>query len=260
MSTLLDSATIADPAVTPDWVRAAYHSYRKEISDPAFPCYFGTKAEQQGHMRYLYADDDQRDNLPAAVADFVRFSRDNPRRRHVLIVFLRGPGSDTPFTTDEERFWQFLAELHESDPEPWPADVPSDPDDPRWEFCFAGDPMFAFPSIPSYQRRRSRRIGDGFAVCFQPRRVFFGVGRDDPGGIRIRHEIYDRVRRWDSIPPHPALEPLAYGDTEMREWRQYVLPDGNVPLLDRCPLTTGSASTRAAARPACPVSGPVLTT
>lgn len=102
----------------------------------------------------------------------------------------------------------------------------------------AGDPMFAFPSIPAYQHRRSRRMGEHFLMCFQPRRIFFGVDRGDPGGERIREDIYARVEDWDAVPPHPQLVDLAYGDPTMREWRQYALPDQNTRLLEQCPLHT----------------------
>ena len=133
--------------------------------------------------------------------------------------------------------------LHAHDPSPWPEGIPADPDDPAWEFCFAGDPMFAFPCIPAYRQRLSRRMGSYFAMCFQPRRVFFGVDRADPGGERIRADIYERVRRWDCLPPHPELVDLSYGDPRMREWKQYVLPDHNRHLREQCPLHTDADTT-----------------
>jgi uncharacterized protein len=229
-------------AVVPDWVRAAHRQYREVILDPRFPCYFGTKAEAQGHMRFAYVRHDRDPVLPRALAEFVDFSRAHPTRRHVFIVFFP-PGPDD-FAAQTCRFWDNLQWLHEQDPQPWPAQVPADPDEPAWEFCFAGDPMFAFPCLPAYRRRLSRRMGDGFAMCFQPRRVFFGVNRDDPGGERIRADIYARVARWDRVPPHPDLVDQAYGDPTMREWKQYVLPDDNGELRSRCPFHMTGRSAR----------------
>jgi FPC/CPF motif-containing protein YcgG len=240
MRELLTSEEIRARDDVPPWAREAHGQYRQEILDPAFPCYFGTKAERQGHMRFAIIGDGENPDLASALTDFVAFSRANHRRRHVFIALLQERPAG--FGDAQSRFWELLDWLHRHDPEPWPADVPADPDDPNWEFCFAGDPMFAFPCIPAYRNRRSRRMGDGFALCFQPRRIFFGVDRSDPGGERIRSDIYDRVRAWDGIPPHPDLEQLSYGDPDMREWKQYVLPDHNGELAARCPVMGGHAA------------------
>ncbi len=240
MNLLLTSDDIETGRGTPEWARQAHAQYRQEILDPAFPCYFGTKAEAQGHMRFCLVPEQSPQVLAPALAEFVQFSRENANRRHVFIAIFEEPSAG--FAADEARFWRLLEHLHENDPAAWPPDVPQDPDDPRWEFCFAGDAMFAFPCIPAYENRRSRRMGEAFMMCFQPRRIFFGVERSDPGGERIRTDIYDRVRRWDGQPPHPDLEQLAYGDPSMREWKQYVLPDQNTSLPTRCPMSMSDTS------------------
>src|SRR3954462_14935728 len=54
-------------AVVPEWVRAAHRQYREVILDPRFPCYFGTKAEAQGHMRFAYVRHDRDPVLPRAL-------------------------------------------------------------------------------------------------------------------------------------------------------------------------------------------------
>lgn len=219
----------------PDWASRAYESFVGTLRNPDFPCYFGTQAERQGYLRYGLVSGDRYERLPDDLREFVALSRAQPRHRHLYVVFfdrhddLRG---------DERRFWELLQWLHEHDSAPWPEAIPADTDDPNWEFCFDSDPMFVFPSIPGYRSRRSRRIGEAFAVCFQPRRIFAGVERGDPGGEAIRTDIYQRVRRWDDVPPHPGLEDLAYGDPAMREWKQYVLPDRNTALRGSCPLDT----------------------
>ncbi|WP_410599747.1 YqcI/YcgG family protein [Amycolatopsis sp. lyj-90] len=219
----------------PRWVEDAHAEFVGVLLDPEYPCYFAGQAERQGHLRYSFVVGDDLTSLPSTLARFAEVSRTAPRNRHVLTVFF---DETTDLDTDEQRFWNTLQWLHERDPAPWPADVPRDPDDAAWEFCFAGEPMFVFPSIPGYRHRRSRGVGSHFALCFQPRRIFAGVERQDPGGEAIRTRIYDRVRRWDDIPPHPDLEFLAYGDPQMREWKQYALPDGNDPLPRTCPLHT----------------------
>lgn len=217
----------------PAWVHQAHQRFREVLLEQDYPCYFGGQAERHGELRYSFVVGDELGHLPTTLTDFVRLSRNTERNRHILVVFFDEHGD---LRSDGRRFWELLQWLHDHDPEPWPAAIPADPADPGWEFCFSGDPMFVFPSIPGYRDRRSRRIGDYFTLCFQPRRIFAGVERQDPGGEAIRASIYQRVRKWDALPPHPDLEFLAYGDPEMREWKQYILPDDNEPLPSACPL------------------------
>jgi len=225
------------------WLVRAHAAFCDELLDPGYPCYFGSQAEREGFLRYTTATEDDLEPLRDDLTAFVELSRANPRHRHVLVVFFDHT-QDESFDASAGRFWRTLQWLHDHDPEPWPANIPSDPDEAEWEFCFNDDPMFAFPVIPAYRLRRSRGPGSYFALCFQPRRIFAGVNRDDPGGEPIRRHIYERVRAWDAVPPHPVLEPMAYGDRDMREWRQYVLPDANSELPASCPLRIGAHSGR----------------
>jgi FPC/CPF motif-containing protein YcgG len=240
----LHAAELIADGTTPAWVADAYAQYRDVILDPAFPCYFGTKAQERERMRFSYVCGGERDHLPDVLRSFVEHSRAYPKHRSVLLVFYEPDGRQRTLAEDEDRFWELLGWLHERDREPWPADVPTDPSDPHWEYCFAGDPMFVFPCSPAYRARRSRRMGPYYMVCFQPRRVFYGVESGSPAGQRARERIWQRVRAWDPIEPHPKLEHMAYGDPEMREWKQYVLPDENTPLRASCPFApkAGAAS------------------
>ena len=235
-SCLLTGDELRDPAATPAWLQEAYETYRDVILDPAFPCYFGTKAEERDRMRFCCVRDGEQDHLPDVLRAFLAHSREHPRHRSVLIVFYEPDGRPRTLAEDEARFWELLRWLHERDREPWPDDVPTDPSDPHWEYCFAGEAMFVFPCSPAYRSRRSRRMGPYYMVCFQPRRVFYGVESGSPAGQRARERIWARVRDWDAVEPHPELEHMAYGDPEMREWKQYVLPDDNTPLRGRCPF------------------------
>ncbi len=239
---LLTGTDVRDHGLVPAWVPRAYAHYRETILDPGFPCYFGTKAEERDRMRFTYASDDDRDHLPDVLRAFVQHSRAHPKHRSVLIVFFEPDGRRRTLAEDEQRFWELLDWLHARDPEPWPDDVPIDTSSPHWEYCFAGDPMFVFPCIPAYRMRRSRRMGPYYMVCFQPRRVFYGVEQGTPGGERARKRIWEKVRSWDPVEPHPELEHMAYGDLEMREWKQYVLPDDNEPLPQNCPFHPRAAS------------------
>src|ERR1044072_3302545 len=162
---LLSGAEVRDAEAVPAWVPSAYRHYRETILHPDFPCYFGTKAEERDRIRVSYASEREGDHLPGVLRAFVEHSRAHPKHRSVLIVFFAPDGRRRTLADDAERFWELLGWLHERDRDPWPEDVPGDPADPHWEYCFAGDPMFVFPCSPAYRLRRSRRMGPYYMVC-----------------------------------------------------------------------------------------------
>ena len=112
------------------------------------------------------------------------------------------------------------------------------PDDGDWEFCFHGTQMFVFAATPTHELRISRQLGPGMILLFQPRNVFHGIEGGTPGGIAARNRIHDRLRKWDLVPPHPAMG--AYGDPAHPEWRQYFIGDHDRSVHSSCPLTEAS--------------------
>lgn len=235
---LLESEAMADSGLVPGWVTRAFAQYRQALLDEEFPCYFGTAAERRGDMQYSWADDRTAagiEHLPGVVRSFLDVVRIDRRRRRVLAIVMPGDREST-LAADERRFWRLLDFLHSQDARGWPEQVPRDPDLPGWEYCFDGEPMFAFACSPHYQRRFSRRMGAAFLLCFQPRSIFSGIEGWSRAGQRARQLILERARAYDAVPPHPGIANMAYGDPAMREWRQYMLPDENTPLLAQCPF------------------------
>ena len=55
-----------------------------------------------------------------------------------------------------ERLFWLLSRTTEYDTEPWPADLPEEPTDHLWEFCFAGEPYFVYCATPAHELRQSR--------------------------------------------------------------------------------------------------------
>jgi FPC/CPF motif-containing protein YcgG len=86
--------------------------------------------------------------------------------RASLVTFFRPPERTLPEQAYHERLWHVLQFLHVHDPEPWPDEIPTDPDDPYWEFAFAGEPMFPTCRAPFYKRRRSRYCPVGLEITF----------------------------------------------------------------------------------------------
>jgi len=68
--------------------------------------------------------------------------REEHSARASLVTFFKPPERSLSEREYHRTLWHILQTLHLHDPEPWPADIPTDPDDPYWEFCLGGEPMF----------------------------------------------------------------------------------------------------------------------
>lgn len=199
----------------------------------AYPCHFGRVALER---RELYATffDDSPEQLADALRRFLDLSRPYPQRRLALAAFRRPDGVERDPEGCGRRFWELLRALRDLDERPWPDDIPTSPEDPAWEYSFHGVPMFIFAAAPLYRRRRSRHLGPGMVMLFQPRNVFDGIEGSTPAGAKARKLIRRRLSEWDDAPPHPDMGD--YGDASNHEWLQYFLPDDDSRAFDTCPM------------------------
>lgn len=127
-------------------------------------------------------------------------------------------------------FWSVLRFLNQHDPQAWPADIPQDTEDPLWEFCFNGEPIFVVCNTPAHDKRRSRSA-KGFLITFQPRWVFEELKGEK--GEKGRQLVRERLEKYDEVPLHPAMG--AYGDEVNREWKQYFITNENTSPA-KCPF------------------------
>ncbi|WP_232686177.1 YqcI/YcgG family protein [Halobacterium zhouii] len=213
-----------------EWKAMRYRSFDRTMTedDPPFPCYFATDAHEDGHIRYLFAPSEATEAGKAAVADSLETYLDSARDIADLTsmaVFFEPPSGELGLETYRERFWDLLGYLHRHDPAPWPDEIPVDPGDPEWEFCYAGEPVFMVARAPCYERRRSRYTPHGLEITVQPRWVFDGLGGDTEEGQRARKIIRGRLAEYDDVARHPDIGD--YGAPGVHEWEQYVLPDDN---------------------------------
>lgn len=239
---LLTRKDLGAGKLVPNWLRFEYGVFRERLSDPAYPCYFGTASERRGELRYGWVEGEDMGHVPALLREFLALSRSNPNVRHALALFFRPEVVERPLSYYRKRFWDVLRFMHGADASPWPEDRPSDPEDPKWEFCFDGEPMFVFASTPAYETRDSRNMGNSLVLLFQPRRIFDGVEGGTPAGTKAREMIRDRMRDWDGMDYHPDMG--TYGDPSSFEWKQYFLPDDNSPVMGGCPFHSGSQGGR----------------
>ncbi|HEY0184752.1 MAG TPA: AMP-binding protein, partial [Rhodopila sp.] len=217
----------------PGWLVHCYDEFRRTVTDPAFPCFFGTQAETRGEMFYSFVNARDLSHLPATMAKFAELSAALENQRNNFAVFFEP--SSQQFTHDEFRraCWNALQYLHDHDNHPTVMEQP-DPTDAAWEFSFAGMQMFVVGCSPSYCRRRSRNIGPGIVMLFQPRSVFIDTVTKREIGIEARASVRRRLLAWDGVAAHPDLG--VYGDPDNREWKQYFLPDTDAPEAGTCPF------------------------
>lgn len=218
-----------------------------------FPCTFAVAAARKRTLRFGFVDGAGDRGDWAALPDLLRRYLEGYQalgKDTSFVVFFRPEpgGAALPLDGFRQRFWDVLGYLADKDSSPWPAELPTDPDDPLWEFTFGGVPIFVVCNTPAHGERRSRHAAD-FMITFQPRWVFEGLEADSPRGAAARRTIRARLRAYDTVPPSPALG--SYGDTDNREWRQYFLPDaddGPPQAWERCPFLSARTLPGPAAR------------
>lgn len=249
-----------------DWQAARYRAFRETMTDESapFPCYFAVEAQREGSFRYVFPgppdDDAVRSELADALAAFLdRYKSVEPYP--ALVALFRPPDgaldgdaleedalddapaegrTETPpadvlpAETYKRQFWDVLRSLQARDPEPWPTTVPTDPGHPKWQFCFAGEPLFLVGRAPFYERRRSRYAPYGLEITVQPWGIFDGLTGLDDAGQEARTIIRERLASYDDVPMHPDAGDFV--DPRKREWKQYLLPETNEESVDRCPL------------------------
>ncbi|UPV74727.1 YqcI/YcgG family protein [Halorussus limi] len=226
------------------WKAERYLSFHETMTDEVapFPCYFAVDAHCDGDLRYLFAPGPTTEAGESVVADGLAEYLDGARAIAdvtALAVFFEPDDGNLSVADYRERVWDLLVSLRRNDPEPWPESIPTDPANPEWEFCYAGEPMFVVARAPAYDRRNSRHAPHGLELTVQPRWVFDGLGPDTEAGQRAREVIRQRLAEFDDVPRHPAIGD--YGDPDVREWKQYVLPDDNDETVEEFPADDWAA-------------------
>lgn len=214
-----------DRAFNPtDWQRILFREFEANLLSEtrSFPCIFGVAGFRADQLRYSFLDPLNARNVAAVLGSYLSESRGfGPNTS--LVIFSR-PGQVEPLEAYERRFWRLLCDLAVEDHRPWPIAIPEELDNPRWEFCFAGEPIFVVCNTPAHVSRQSRRASS-FMITFQPRWVFDSILDNEVSAERAFRKVRDRLRRYDFLAPSPALG--RYGDSGNREFAQYFLRDVN---------------------------------
>lgn len=193
----------------PDWLIKQYEYWNETVGDKKFPCHFGTQTENNGSLRYSYIENDNYTLLPEVLREFLDLSKNNPRRRHALVLFIE-PEKNKDLKFYNEKFW----------PDSWA----NDPENLNWEFIFDREPMFVSANMPAYKNRKTRNLADCQILIFQLRRIFNGISKETKSGSKAISMIREKVEIIEGMPTHPDLG--GYGNTN--EWKQYVIFDDNI--------------------------------
>ncbi|QXI36259.1 YqcI/YcgG family protein [Pseudomonas xantholysinigenes] len=241
----LDALELADEHVHNQhhWTHKTIEHFKQTLANPDFPCLFGRKAVSARTCHIIFARASQlADDIARGLADYIRTVAPIPLKQrigHPLLVFLQTDPAST--LAEQQRLaWAVLQQVHARDPQPWPNEVPQDPHDARWAFCFAGMPLFVNMSFPGHRLMKSRNLGQHIAFVINPRESFDEVASaGTESGQRIRARIRERVRHYnDGVMPDSLG---FFGQDDNFEWQQYQLQEPGSLNPARCPFHTATA-------------------
>ena len=201
----------------PPWAEHSYRILHEQVTNDAYPCFFGVQAELRGEMFYTFIRKGEEGALKEAMATFAGLAQLPAYEKHNIAVFFEPDPQPLDHREYQDIFWRTLQSLHDADTHPH-ALSQVDPADPAWEFCYQGVEMFVVCACPSFTKRRSRNLGPGMVLLFQPRSVFIDKITNKAIGHRARNQVRKRLRVWDEVGPHPDLG--FYGDPGNLEWKQ----------------------------------------
>ncbi|MEI5906940.1 YqcI/YcgG family protein [Bacillus spongiae] len=223
-----------------NWQQSAYNHFSEIMCDELhhYPCIPGKQAFDKGTLRFGFAQDPRSNTASEELADLLKqygeISRDTGKYASLVVFFNSEniPEQNDGIEMYQQIFWSVLNRVHELDETSWPEGIAKDPYDHTWEFCFDGEPYFAFCATPAHRVRQSRHF-PYFLIAFQPRWVFDDINSSTVFGKKLKKVIRERLIEYDEAEPHPSLK--WYGQEDNYEWKQYFLTDDD-SSPSKCPF------------------------
>lgn len=209
------------------WKKEACRRFAAKMTDreARFPCIPATRAFALGHLRYGFApspwDDSVGPELAQIIAEYGRTSRSFGDYSS-LVVFFEAEENVREVLAYEDAFWNLLNQVSRLDRTPWPEDIPEDPEQALWEFCYDGERYFVYCGTPAHTSRQSRSF-PYFMLALTPRWVLDQWNAYPEKAAVIAPRIRARLAAYDTAPAHPELKP--YGSQGNLEYKQYFLRD-----------------------------------
>nr|WP_264806862.1 YqcI/YcgG family protein [Cytobacillus sp. NCCP-133] len=237
---VLYTAKSSDRHKLEEWERTALENFVTKMADKEkpFPCIPATIGFGKNQLRYGFADDPREESSVKQVTALLKeFTEQSRKFGHYtsLIVFYKTPEDlKDSFIVEkfELLFWQQLASISEIDEMEWPKEIPKDPYNPIWEFCFHGEKFFMYCATPAHKNRQSRHF-DCMMLAITPRWVLQEFMKKKSIAARMKEQVRKRLEKYDIITIHPDLN--SYGAADNLEWKQYFLRDDNT-RISKCPF------------------------
>lgn len=219
-----------------DWQQIAFDSFQTKMTnkEKPFPCVPATIGFAKNQLCYGFADD-PRDpasiqQTAAMLKEFSVHSREFGSYTSLIIFY--NTWDELSVEEYEQHFWEQLTGLSEMDNAEWPNEIPKDPHDPLWEFCFHGEKYFVYCATPAHKNRQSRHF-DTMMLAITPRWVLQEFMKKETLASRLKNQIRKRLQKYDAVSIHPDLN--SYGADDNFEWKQYFLRD-DATTISKCPF------------------------
>ncbi|GEC84223.1 MULTISPECIES: YqcI/YcgG family protein [Lysinibacillus] len=231
-------------ASLPLWQQIAFQDFASMVADDAnaFPCIPARTGFISNQLRYSFVGDPRELQSAKDLANCLRAYGDCARSAGKYTshaIFFETPKDMLEnYDVEDYRalFWTMLNHVTAFDEKEWPREIPVNPSNHTWEFCFNGEPYFVFCATPAHQLRKSRQFST-LLMAFQPRWVFEDINDTTVLGQKLKKLIRKRIEQYDAIPEHPDLK--WYGQKDNFEWKQYFLSDDEHSPA-QCPFVRGN--------------------
>ena len=222
-----------------DWEKIALEKFSAKMSDKEkpFPCIPATIGFSQNQLRYTFIGDPREQStiyeLAESLSSYSQVSKEIGQYTSMIVFYETPEDMKALYTVEdyEQLFWKHLSGLRTIDSLDWPEDIPTDPHNPVWEFCYNGEKYFMYCATPAHKNRKSRHF-DVMMLAITPRWVLQEFNRSPKFAMGIKRQVRKRLKNYDSAPIHPDLN--SYGSDDNFEWRQYFLRDDDTSL-SKCP-------------------------
>ncbi|WP_440109247.1 YqcI/YcgG family protein [Paenibacillus sp. QZ-Y1] len=219
------------------WKRDAYRLFASKMSDreARFPCIPATQAFALGHLRYGFVSPPGSESASRILSNIITEYGQSSRsfgQYSSLVIFFEKEQEIRDVIGYETLFWDLLSQIRSLDDKPWPQDIPEDPEQSMWEFCFSDERYFVYCGTPAHTSRQSRSF-PYFMLAMTPRWVLDIWNAHPQKAEAIAPKIRERLAAYDTVPAHPELK--QYGAQGNLEYKQYFLRDDDT-APSKCPF------------------------
>jgi uncharacterized protein len=236
------SSTDDPPQDAPRWLmdeKRRVHHTLVATSPAPYPCHFGAIGERAGTNHYTYIDTrldraHEAATLAGAITMFLTMQKARPDDRLSLLIMVGPPESGRDLAWYRALFWRVLSDVGARDERPAPAGSPADPQDPAWNFQFAGESLFLFGTCPAYGPRRSRVLGRCLVIGLQSLSIFRELRGHTDAGRAAKRRIRQSLAGYEDV---PLLTDTGDGlGSTTQKWKQYFPEIDGRPLTGKCPI------------------------